>query len=81
MTTAVLRFPQDRLASFTCSFGADPVSNYTLVGTQGSLRVEPGYEYQTEIKHYLTTAKRPKREFSPSAINSLRSCSTSLIAS
>jgi glucose-fructose oxidoreductase len=65
MTTAVLRFPQDRLASFTCSFGADPVSNYTLVGTKGSLRVEPGYEYQTEIKHYLTTREKTKTRVFP----------------
>jgi len=60
MTAAILRFSEDRLASFTCSFGADPVSNYILVGTKGSLRVEPGYEYQTEIKHYLTIREKTK---------------------
>jgi predicted dehydrogenase len=60
MTTATLRFPDERLASFTCSFGADPVSNYIVVGTEGSLRVEPGYEYQTEIKHYLTRKEKTK---------------------
>src|SRR5438105_9605390 len=65
MTTAILRFPQDRLASFTCSFGADPVSNYILVGTKGSLRVEPGYEYQTEIKHYLTIREKTKARVFP----------------
>jgi glucose-fructose oxidoreductase len=65
MTSAVLRFPQDRLASFTCSFGADPVSNYILVGTAGSLRVEPAYEYQTEIKHYLTKNEKTKERVFP----------------
>jgi glucose-fructose oxidoreductase len=62
MTAAILRFPEDRLATFTCSFGADPVSNYTLVGTKGSLRVEPGYEYQTAIKHYLTRNEKTKEK-------------------
>jgi len=65
MTVAVMRFPQDRLASFTCSFGADPVSNYTLVGTKGSLRVEPGYEYTTGIKHYLTMKEKTKERTFP----------------
>lgn len=65
MTAGVLRFPQDRLATFVCSFGADPVSNYTLVGTKGSLRVEPGYEYQTEIRHYLTIKERTKEKVFP----------------
>jgi glucose-fructose oxidoreductase len=65
MTTTILRFPPDRLASFTSSFGADPVSSYTLVGTKGSLRVEPGYEYQTEIKHYLTTKEKTKERVFP----------------
>jgi predicted dehydrogenase len=65
MTAALLRFPQDRLATFVCSFGADPVSNYTLVGTKGSLRVEPGYEYQTEVRHYLTVNERTKEQVFP----------------
>jgi glucose-fructose oxidoreductase len=60
MTAAVMRFTGDRLASFTSSFGADPVSNYILAGTKGSLRVEPAYEYQTEIRHYLTRKEKTK---------------------
>jgi predicted dehydrogenase len=65
MTAAVLHFPHDQLASFTCSFGADPVSNYILVGTQGSLRVEPSYEYQTEIRHFLTRKEETKERVFP----------------
>ena len=65
MTVAVLRFPRERVASFTCSFGADPVSNYTLVGTKGSLRVEPAYEYTTAINHYLTIRQKTKQKAFP----------------
>jgi predicted dehydrogenase len=54
MTTAVLRYPDERLASFTVSFGASDVSAYRLVGTEATLRVEPAYEYAGELKHYLT---------------------------
>src|SRR4030095_159091 len=38
MTGAILRFPDERLATFTCSFGAADVSSYRIVGTKGSLR-------------------------------------------
>ncbi|HEY9661313.1 MAG TPA: Gfo/Idh/MocA family oxidoreductase, partial [Allocoleopsis sp.] len=54
MTSAILRFPGDRLATFTCSFGAASVSTYQVVGTKGDLRVNPAYPWQGELKHYLT---------------------------
>jgi glucose-fructose oxidoreductase len=43
--TAVMKFPRDRVASLTCSFGAADRSAYEIVGTRGSLRMEPAYEY------------------------------------
>jgi len=54
MTTAILRFPGDRLATFTTSFGAAPVSTYQVIGTKGDLRLESAYATQGEIKHQLT---------------------------
>jgi predicted dehydrogenase len=54
MTAAVLRFPKDRLASFTSSFGAADVASYEIVGTKGILRVDPAYEYEMALKHSLT---------------------------
>ena len=53
MTGAILRFPDERLAAFICSFGAADVSSYDVVGTKGRLRVEPAYEYVGELKHQL----------------------------
>lgn len=44
MTSAILRFPRQRLASFTCSFGASDVAAYQVVGTKGDVRVDPAYE-------------------------------------
>ena len=54
MTAAVLRFSRDRLASFTSSFGAADVSAYEIVGTKGSLRLDPAYEYAFPLKLHLT---------------------------
>lgn len=52
--SAVMRFPEGRLASFTCSFGATDISQYQIIGTKGRLRVDPAYEYQGELAHHLT---------------------------
>ena len=49
-----LRFPGDRLATFSCSFGAAKVSEYRVVGTKGDLCVEPAYDYARPLKHRLT---------------------------
>jgi glucose-fructose oxidoreductase len=54
MTSAILRFPGERLATFVCSFGAADVSSYRVVGTQGDVRVEPAYEYAGELRQYVT---------------------------
>ncbi|HSE42817.1 MAG TPA: Gfo/Idh/MocA family oxidoreductase [Acidobacteriota bacterium] len=64
MTSAVLRFPDERLATFTCSFGAADTSMYKVVGTEGDLRVEPAFEYAGDLIHHLTlNGKTRKRTF------------------
>jgi predicted dehydrogenase len=54
MTSVVMRFPGERLATFTCSFGAADVSRYTLTGTKGVLTAEPAYDYSMALKHRVT---------------------------
>jgi predicted dehydrogenase len=54
MTAAVLRFPQNRLASFVCSQGAADQGFYEMVGTKGVLRVEPAYEYAEGLSVRVT---------------------------
>jgi glucose-fructose oxidoreductase len=39
-----LRFPGDKLASFTCSFGAGDASAFQVVGTKGIVRLQNAYE-------------------------------------
>jgi glucose-fructose oxidoreductase len=61
---AVLRFPGERLAAFTCSFGAADVSEYRVVGTKGDLALEPAYEYAMALQHRLTLdGERKERRF------------------
>ena len=67
MTSVLMRFPDERLATFTCSFGAADVSRYTLIGTKGSLTAEPAYDYSIALKHQLRSAKRHAPRSSPNA--------------
>ena len=58
MTTAILRFPRDRIAQFTCSQGAFSVANYRVVGTEGDLLVDPAFEYREGLELRLKTKNR-----------------------
>jgi predicted dehydrogenase len=64
MTSALLRFPGERTASFTSSFGSADMASYEIIGTKGKLRVDPAYEYAMALKHYLTIeGKTTSRNF------------------
>jgi glucose-fructose oxidoreductase len=65
MTTAVLRFPGERFAHFTSSFGAADASWYELLGTEGTLRVDPAFEYAEALVHHLKVGDRETRRLFP----------------
>ena len=53
-----MRFPGERLAAFTCSFGGHDVSRYTLTGSKGALRADPAYEYAKGIRLETTVGEK-----------------------
>jgi len=72
MISVILRFPVERLAAFTCSLGAADAGWFQVLGTRGSLRVDPAFEYAEPLIHHLTIDGRtrerrfPKRDqFAP----------------
>jgi glucose-fructose oxidoreductase len=66
MTGALLRFPNERIASFITNFGVAEISSYRVVGTKGDLLVEPAYDYAGKLVHKLTVdGKTTKKSFSP----------------
>ena len=76
MMSCILRFPVERLASFTCSFGAADAGWYQVIGTKGNLRMDPAYELAEALVQTVTiggrTEKRtfPKRDqFAPELIS------------
>lgn len=58
MTSVVMHFPGERLATFTCSFGAADVSRYSVIGTKGSLTAEPAYDYSIGLRRQLTIGEK-----------------------
>jgi predicted dehydrogenase len=62
MTTAVMKFPGHRLATFTSSFGAASSHHYEVFGTKGSLRVEPAFEFAQPMKHRVKIGERTREK-------------------
>jgi predicted dehydrogenase len=63
-----LRFPLERVAQFTCSFGAHDRAHYEVIGTEGHLTLDNAYEYAAEMtlrvdgKHGAKTRTFTKRD-------------------
>lgn len=53
MFSAVMEFPGDRVATFTCSFGSARYMTYDILGTLGTMHLDPAYEYAGEIRSEL----------------------------
>jgi predicted dehydrogenase len=63
-TTAMLQFPGNRVASFTCSFGAADRSVFEVIGTKGVLRMDPAYEMVEALKSEISiNGKTTKQVF------------------
>jgi len=65
MTSVILRFPGDRLATFTSSFGVASTSNFQIIGTKGSLQLDPSYTYLGEIKQTLSINGEKQEQSTP----------------
>jgi predicted dehydrogenase len=65
--SAILDFGEGRTASFVCSFGSSDTSAYQVVGTRGSLHVDPAYEYAEGLQFEVRRdGKRKVHKFSKS---------------
>lgn len=60
MVSATLRFPEGKLATFICSFGAEAEAWYEIVGTEGGLCLENAYEYTEPMELTTWTADRER---------------------
>ena len=56
-----MRFPHERVAQFTCSYGAVDRAHYELVGTEGFLTLDNAYDYTTDMHMYVHGKHGEKR--------------------
>jgi predicted dehydrogenase len=73
--SAVMKFPDDRLATFSISFGAFASADYDVIGTKGRIRLEKAYNYNSlmklktyEEKKIITKRFSKRDQFSPEII-------------
>ena len=59
---ATMRFRGERLASFTCSFGAADRSIYSVTGAKGSITLDPAYEYAVGLAYQLKVGEKERRK-------------------
>ncbi|MFO0614109.1 MAG: Gfo/Idh/MocA family oxidoreductase [Polyangiaceae bacterium] len=61
---AILRFPNDRLATFVAGFGAADAGWYEVLGAEGRVRVDPAFEVAEALQYELfANGKSKKRTF------------------
>lgn len=53
-----LRFPNNRLAQFTLSYYGGPVNSLTVVGTEGSLLLDPAYMFGQPVEQTLAVGEK-----------------------
>lgn len=60
----MLRFPDERLANFTISFGSFDSSDYEIVGSEGRIRLENAYQWDTDMSlRTFTQEKKSMKHF------------------
>ena len=60
--TVMLRFPDDRLAHFVVSYVGDSIDAYTVLGSEGSLLVNPAYSFGKPLTYTLRVDKKESTE-------------------
>ena len=59
---ALMRFSGDRVANFVCSFGAADRARYEVVGTRGSIAVDPAFDYAEGLAYELRIGETRRRK-------------------
>jgi predicted dehydrogenase len=65
VAAAILRFPGERFAQFTCSQNAGEVSEFRVVGTKGDIHMQPAYDYTEGLAYTLTADGKPQKQKFP----------------
>jgi glucose-fructose oxidoreductase len=61
ITSAMMLFPNNRIAHYTCSFDSADIATYSVIGTKGKLRLDMAYEYAAEISMEVSVGEKKQR--------------------
>ena len=59
---ATLRFPGGRLAQFVVSYYANSIGTATVVGTKGSIELDPAFTFGESLEQYRTIGEKKSHE-------------------
>ena len=60
--SVILRFPNNRLAQFTVSYYGNTLDTYRVVGTKGTLELNPSYMYGQPLEEFAKYDKKEKHQ-------------------
>jgi glucose-fructose oxidoreductase len=60
--SVVMKFSEERIAAFTCSFGTVGESSYRVLGKKGELEMVEPYSYAKDIKQTITINGKEKKK-------------------
>jgi predicted dehydrogenase len=63
--SALLRFAKGRIASFTCSFGADVTDTFTIVGSEGQITLTNAFRFEVPRSFELRKGDKVERHDFP----------------
>jgi glucose-fructose oxidoreductase len=63
LTGVMMEFSGGKIANFVCTFTGFSTSSYTVIGTEGQLKLEPAYSYSTNKTLSVYTSKNEKTNF------------------
>jgi predicted dehydrogenase len=59
--SALMRFPGGRIASFICSFGADPTDTYSIIGSTGQITLTNPHRFEVPRSFELRRGGKVER--------------------
>jgi glucose-fructose oxidoreductase len=60
--SVVMKFPGERIASFTCSFGTVAESQYRVLGKKGEIFMNNAYSYAKDIQQTIMMGEKEKKK-------------------
>jgi glucose-fructose oxidoreductase len=61
VTSAMMLFPDNRIASYTCSFDSADMATYSVLGTKGKLKLDMAYEYADDISMEVSVGDKKQQ--------------------